>query len=77
MSEEKNYLSWIWIYEKEFDNWGSVLNCSVDVEQLYKELTAIKNENGFAKVIIAKRRELVEKKPTHYTYQDTYEKKED
>lgn len=77
MSNEKNYISWLWIYQKDFDNWWSVLNCSIDVEQLYKDLTAIKNDKWFAKITIAKRREIVEDKPTHYATENTYKPKQD
>jgi hypothetical protein len=74
MTVEKKYIEGLWIYEKEFSNWWKILNVNVDVEKLYLDLLGIKDEKGFARIVIAKKQKQEEKKPSHYVYEDTYKK---
>ena len=59
------------IVKKEFDNGGSVLNCSFKLEDIQEM-----SENGWVNLTIAKRREPSDKGATHYAYKNEFKAKE-
>lgn len=64
MSEQKQYLSGVWIREKKFANGGSVLNVSVKREAIATiaaQLEAMAKESGWARLVIASRKNPDEK----------------
>lgn len=76
---EKQYVNGIILKEKHFENGGSQIKGSIKVDEVVKQLQEIKNEQGFANIIISKRREPSDKGVTHYVTVDTWkpEKKKD
>jgi len=68
---DKNYINGLVIKEKTFDNGGSQLRISVKVQELIEQLQAIE-ENGWANILISRRKEPSDKGVTHYAYQDTW-----
>ena len=75
MSEQnKQYLPGVWIREKQFSNGGSVLNVSVkreSIPELVKLLNAAAAETGWARLVIASRKNPDEKS-THSIFVDTW-----
>ena len=71
MSEEKKYINGMIIKEKNFDNGGSQLKISVKIEDLINDLESIE-ENGWANLIITRRKEPSDKGVTHYAYEDSW-----
>ena len=59
------------IKEKNFDNGGSQLKISVKIEDLIDDLKSIE-ENGWANLIITRRKEPSDKGVTHYAYEDSW-----
>lgn len=74
---EKNYINWAYIYEINFKNWWQVLNMNIDVNSFIDQITKIKDEKWYAKLVIAWKREKIEWKPTHYIYENFYKEKKD
>lgn len=75
MSEEKkkyNFASGFYIYQKDFDNGGHILNVSGDYAQFTEWLKSITDEQGRFRMVIAEKRERVDRKPTHNCYEDTF-----
>ena len=68
---DKNYINGLVIKEKTFDNGGSQLRISVKVQELIEQLQAIE-ENGWANILVSRRKEPSDKGVTHYAYQDTW-----
>ena len=68
---DKNYINGLVIKEKTYDNGGSQLRISVKVQELIEQLQAIE-ENGWANILISRRKEPSDKGVTHYAYQDTW-----
>ena len=68
---DKNYINGLVIKEKTFDNGGSQLRISVKVQELIEQLQAIE-ENGWANILISRRKEPSDKGVTHYAYEDTW-----
>ena len=69
--EEKKYVNGIVIKEKTFENGGTQLKMSVKVSDFINELKAVEN-NGWANLIINRRKEMSDKGITHYVYVDTW-----
>lgn len=69
--EEKKYVNGIVIKEKTFDNGGTQLKMSVKVEDFINELKAVQ-DNGWANLIINRRKEMSDKGITHYVQVDTW-----
>ena len=71
METEKKYVNGIVIKEKTFDNGGTQMKVSVKVEDFIAELKAVEN-NGWANLIINRRKEMSDKGITHYVQVDTW-----
>jgi len=69
--EEKKYVNGIVIKEKTFDNGGTQLKMSVKVDDFINELKSLA-VNGWANLIINKRKEMSDKGITHYVQVDTW-----
>jgi len=69
--EEKKYVNGIVIKEKTFDNGGSQLKMSVKVEEFVSQLKSIE-DNGWANLIVSKRKEPSDTGVTHYVKVDTW-----
>lgn len=69
--EEKKYVNGVVIKEKQFDNGGSILKMSVKVDDFINELKSI-SDNGWANLIINKRKEASDKGITHYVVVDSW-----
>jgi hypothetical protein len=69
--EEKKYVNGIVIKEKTFDNGGTQMKVSIKVEDFINELKAVE-DNGWANLIINRRKEMSDKGITHYVYVDTW-----
>jgi hypothetical protein len=69
--EEKKYVNGIVIKERVFDNGGSQLKMSVKVEDFISQLKEI-SDNGWANLIISKRKEASDTGVTHYVKVDTW-----
>lgn len=69
--EEKKYVNGIVIKEKTFDNGGTQLKMSVKVEDFIAELKAVEN-NGWANLIVSRRKEASDTGVTHYVKVDTW-----
>jgi len=68
---ERQYIQKCKIVEKTFDDGGSLLNVSINVD----ELVEIADPNGWINLTIAKRREPSEKGATHYAYKNEFKPK--
>ena len=75
---EKQYINGVFFKEKVFENGGSQIKTSIKVDEFIKQLQEIKNEKGYANIIISKRKQPSDKGITHYATVDTWkpEKKE-
>ena len=71
MNGEKKYVNGIVIKEKTFDNGGTQLKMSVKVDDFIAELKAVQ-DNGWANLIINKRKEMSDKGITHYVQVDPW-----
>lgn len=69
--EEKIYVNGIVIKEKTFDNGGSQLKMSVKVEDFISQLKSIES-NGWANLIVSRRKEPSDTGVTHYVKVDTW-----
>ena len=79
----KNYINGFLIREKQFNDGGSLLNVSIngqDIPKLAEQLQSCVGADGWARFVIAKSREpkMSKKDPTkvvstHYCYEDTRE----
>jgi hypothetical protein len=69
--EENKYVNGIIIKEKTFDNGGSQLKMSIKVEDFTSQLKEL-SENGWANLIISKRKEPSDTGVTHYVKVDTW-----
>lgn len=69
--EEKVYVNGIVIKEKTFDNGGSQLKMSVKVEDFVSQLKSIES-NGWANLIVSRRKEPSDTGVTHYVKVDTW-----
>mgnify|MGYP003151619522 FL=1 len=69
--EEKKYVNGVLIKEKTFDNGGSQLKMSIKVEDFMAEIKSIE-DNGWANLIVSKRKEPSDKGVTHYVKVDTW-----
>ena len=69
--EEKKYVNGIVIKEKTFENGGTQLKMSVKVSDFINELKAVE-DNGWANLIINRRKEMSDKGITHYVQVDTW-----
>lgn len=76
-TERKNYnfAAGFYIYRHDFPSGGSVLNVSGDYSQFTAWLKTICDEQGRFRMVIAEKREQVERKPTHIAYEDTWKPK--
>jgi hypothetical protein len=74
METEKKYVNGIVIKEKTFDNGGTQMKVSVKVSDFINELKAVE-DNGWANLIINRRKEMSDKGITHYVYVDTWKPK--
>ena len=66
-AKEKNYLT-SWCKKIEFDNGGHIHNIRVKVEDVMRI-----EKDGWAKIVLAERREPSQTGATHYLYEDTWE----
>ena len=71
MPEDKNFLNGFIIKEYEFDNGGTELKVSVLVEDFIKSLRSAET-NGWANLIIKRRKEPSEKGVTHYIFENPW-----
>ncbi len=69
--EEKKYVNGIVIKERVFDNGGSQLKMSIKVEDFISQLKEV-SDNGWANLIISKRKEASDTGVTHYVKVDTW-----
>ena len=69
--KEKKYLNGMIIKEKSFDNGGTQLRLSVKVSEFIEDLRSIQ-DNGWANIIVARRKDPSDKGVTHYAYEDTW-----
>ena len=69
--EEKKYVNGVLIKEKVFDNGGSQLKMSIKVSDFMSEIKDIE-DNGWANLIVSKRKEPSDKGVTHYVRVDTW-----
>jgi hypothetical protein len=69
--EEKKYVNGIIIKEQSFNNGGSLLKMSIKVEDFISELKGIEN-NGWANIVVSKRKEPSDKGITHYAKIDDW-----
>jgi hypothetical protein len=70
--EEKVWVDGLFVYEHNFPNGGSVLNCSVDAARLIAWLNQHRNEDGRVKFKIQKKLNP-NKAGTHSAFLDTYQ----
>ena len=68
---EKKYVNGMIFKEKTFDNGGTLLRLSVKVSDFIEELRTMQ-DNGWANIIIARRKEPSDTGITHYAYQDEW-----
>jgi hypothetical protein len=64
----KKYINSITIREKTFDNGGSALNVSINIEKFNKEATEFITEKGYITLNIARRKEKGKYDETHFAY---------
>jgi hypothetical protein len=69
--EEKKYLNGVFIKEKTFDNGGTQLKMSIKVQEFINELKSVEDD-GWANLIISRRKEMSDKGITHYIHIDTW-----
>lgn len=74
-AKKYNFASGFYIYKREFQNGGHILNVSGDYAQFTAWLKTICDESGRFRMVIAEKREQVEKKPSHTAYEDTWKPK--
>lgn len=74
--KEKKYLNGVIIKEKSFDNGGTQLRLSVKVSEFIEDLRSIQ-DNGWANIIVARRKDPSDKGVTHYAYEDTWKPETD
>lgn len=72
MSEQKTYLDGFIIKEKQFDNGNSILNVAVNAEQMIRFVNEHKDERGWLRIGISKRRTPSDKGVTHCAWLDTW-----
>lgn len=73
MSEQKVYANSMWFEEKTFSDGGSILKVNIKADELVKFLKENKNEDGYVKLVISKKKTIEEGKSTHYAYLDTWQ----
>jgi hypothetical protein len=72
MAEEKNYARGIWGWEKVFSNGNSIITLSGKADEFCAWVKSITDDKGQFRIGISKRREIIEGKPTHTVWQDTW-----
>jgi hypothetical protein len=73
---DKIYINKCGLRKKTFDNGGSVLNCSFNMEELQVHAKpGYKEGETVIRLIIAERRQANDKGYTHYAYLDPFEPK--
>jgi hypothetical protein len=72
MAEEKNYARGCWAREKVFSNGNSIIKLSGKADEFCAWLKSITDDKGEFRIGISKRREIIEGKPTHTVWQDTW-----
>jgi hypothetical protein len=72
MAEEKNYARGCWAREKVFSNGNSIIKLSGKSDEFCAWLKSITDDKGEFRIGISKRREIIEGKPTHTVWQDTW-----
>ncbi len=73
MAENKTYCNGVYVREKTFASTGNtILNVSVNVEQMVAFLNQHKDEKGYVRLGISKRREVSDKGVTHTVWLDTW-----
>ena len=60
------------LFIKEIGNYGN-LSIGIKVDELTEQLQTLKNKNGYANIVIKKRKESSEKGFTHYAVVDTWQ----
>lgn len=70
--EKKNYAAGCWVREKVFSNGNTIHTMSGKVDEFCAWLKSIADDKGQFKVGISRRREIIEGKPTHTVWQDTW-----
>ena len=68
----KIYVNAMWFEQKTFDDGGSILKVNTKVDEMIKFLKDHKDENGYVKIVISKRKEVGEKGQTHFATLDTW-----
>jgi hypothetical protein len=71
MEDKKNYIDSLIFKEKTFENGGTQLKLSIKVSEFIEELRSIQ-DNGWANLIIARRKDPSDTGVTHYSYEDTW-----
>tara|TARA_R100000734_G_scaffold19138_1_gene18430 strand:+ start:1054 stop:1350 length:297 start_codon:yes stop_codon:yes gene_type:complete len=74
--EDKTFINGLFIREKEFDNGGSIIKVDINVNTLFEQLQALKNDKGFVSIELKKRREKSENGLSHYAELNTFVPKE-
>ena len=70
--ETKNYAAGCWVREKTFSNGNSILTASGNAVEFCAWLMSIADQDGKFRFGISRRKELIEGKPTHTVWQDTW-----
>jgi len=73
---EKTYINGFLIKEKTFQDGGSILNCSIKIDDFAKDVKA-HAKDGWLNISISKRKTPSDKGISHYVTLNTYEKKEE
>ena len=68
---DKTYINWI-CKEVQFNNWGSIINISLKLE----DLQDLANEKGYINMTINKRKEPGKFNETHYLKLNEYKSKD-
>jgi hypothetical protein len=71
MEDEKNYISGMFIKEKTFENGGSQLRIGIKISDFIEQLRQIQDD-GWANMIVARRKKPSDTGITHYLYEDTW-----
>ena len=75
MSEqEKNYAKGAWVYEKTFQSTGNTIHTITgNAEEFAAWVMSIADSQGRFRIGMSRRREIIDKKPTHTLWQDTWQ----
>lgn len=70
---QKTFVNSMWFEEKTFNDGGSILKVDINAKDMVDFLKQHKNDKGYVKIVISKRKTPGEKGQTHYAYLDTWQ----